>query len=237
MDLSRCHRRRAHRCDQRGVGRDDSPCATLSADGAGRAVVLTAPGWAPTKQSDVRQPGSVISFSHPTPVTRRRGIAPSDIARGSGLRCVQRRSVHPITALEALDACEDALAVYVARVYVERMRESLIRRTPMLSQDGHQSCQGSRRVRLMLTGSRMATAERILRIMGSPHGAGVDRSAVALHMVTNTPRIARRSRNAKSNEFTAPSRWATLHPRRRCPVVRAGLSSRAHRCSVRCRRP
>ena len=66
MDLSRCHRRRAHRCDQRGVGRDGSPCATLSADGAGRAVVLTAPGWAPTKQSDVRQqPGSVISFAHP----------------------------------------------------------------------------------------------------------------------------------------------------------------------------
>ena len=54
------------RCDQRGVGRHGSPCATLSADGAGRAVVLTAPGWAPTKQSDVgQQPGSVISFSHP----------------------------------------------------------------------------------------------------------------------------------------------------------------------------
>jgi len=58
MDLSRCDRRRAHRCDQRGVGRDGPPCATLSADGAGRAVVLTAPGWAPTKQSDVgQQPG------------------------------------------------------------------------------------------------------------------------------------------------------------------------------------
>ena len=43
MDLSRCDRRRDYRCDQRGVGRHGSPCATVAADGAGRAVVRRLP--------------------------------------------------------------------------------------------------------------------------------------------------------------------------------------------------
>jgi len=58
------------------------------------------------------------------------------VLRESGLRCVQRRPVRPITALEALDACEEALEVYAARVYVAEDEGGYIwLNLAMLSQD------------------------------------------------------------------------------------------------------
>ena len=93
--------------------------------------------------------------------------------------------------------------------------------------------------RLMLTGSRMATAERILRIMGSSFPAPAS-TGVALrwrcNMVTNT--TAYRPTIAESERATNSSR--RFLGGQRCAlgaggvqVVRAGSFSRSHhRCSV-----
>ena len=103
--------------------------------------------------------------------------------------------MRPITALEALDACEEALAVYAGRVYVAEDEGGEIRLyLSMLSQD-----KDTRVVRvpvgyrLMLTGSR--NGDRRTEIAN--HGVVVPAAAAApastgvalpwrCNMVTNT---------------------------------------------------